>query len=147
MRTNMSTNYVVLFDDDGVRNIGQQMREHQERLREDLTERQMRDLAYVEGALMFGTVEDAEREFVALDAATQQTSQGISLSRRIYKARDDSAWWDRAHAAMRACIGGKTKMSRSGKTIIFAIPQCGRHDLASWREFAESQFAAAGIQV
>ncbi len=143
----MNTNYVVLFNDDGVSDISQQMSAHGDRLRQSLTERQITGLAYVEGALMFGTVEDAELDFGRLAAETQQTDHGQALARRIAQVRDDGGWWDRVRGAMRANLGGKTKMSRSGESIIFTEAQCGRHDLASWREFAQAQLTAAGIAV
>lgn len=143
----MQTNYVVLLNDDGVSNINNQMAAHAEDLSRSLSSEQIRALAYVEGALEFGNAGDAAKEFSRLDVKTQQTAHGQALSRRINQSVDDSAWWKRVHAAMRAALGSKTKMSRSGNTVIFSEPQCGRHDLAGWRERAQVQLNSAGISV
>lgn len=51
------------------------------------------------------------------------------------------------HAAMFAAIGGLTKISRSGNSVVFSAPQCGRHDLSGDEATAEKQARAAGLDL
>lgn len=138
---------VILFSDDGRTDISAQMRAHYERLSETLTDAQMKELAYVEGALLYGTAQEARAEFSELPTTTQQTQEGQILMSRIARRDADEAWFAAAQAAMRRNLGGKTKYSRTGNSVIFARPQCGRHDLSSSREFAQAQMRAADIEV
>ena len=48
-------------------------------------------------------------------------------------------------AMSRALETGQTKLSHSGKSVIFTVPACGRNDLSSRIELARAQMAAAGI--
>ncbi|GLR55206.1 hypothetical protein KYK30_31260 [Shinella yambaruensis] len=50
-------------------------------------------------------------------------------------------------AAMFAALGEKTKLSRSGLSVIFIEPQCGRHDLSGIEDLAVKQAEAAGLDI
>jgi hypothetical protein len=47
-------------------------------------------------------------------------------------------------AAMFAALGQQTKLSRSGHSIVFVEPQCGRHDLSDDAGRAAAQARWAG---
>lgn len=145
--SNSQTGFVVIFNDGGATGLEHQMRNHLEHLQAELTSEQLRALAYVEGALVYGSPDIARIQFDYLDERTQNSSFGQALNQRIAQRADESLWWPRVHAAMRAHLGGKTKMSRSGEVVIFSEPQCGRHDLAGWRRQAERQLESAGIDL
>ena len=137
----------IIFKDDGQTDIAPQMRMHEDRLRLRLTDAQIKALAYVEGALLYSAPAAALAEYEQLPAETKATPEALALQQQITQACDDAQWWPCVHAAMRAAVGGATKMSHSGKKVIFGTPQCGRSDLSSWREVAERQLAAAGIVI
>lgn len=140
----MNQNYVVMHSKNS---SAYEMSQNIEQLMRSLTKEQMKALAYVEGALEFGTAETAQKEFSRLDMSTQKSIQGIEISRRIAERLDDDLWWKRVNKAMQDNLGGKTKMSKSGNVIIFAQEQYGRHDLSSMRNHAQFQLDSAGIEI
>lgn len=50
-------------------------------------------------------------------------------------------------AAMFAAIGQQTKISRSGYSLVFVEPQCGRNDLSGDEATAERQALSAGLDL
>lgn|GEM_PF-7063699 len=50
-------------------------------------------------------------------------------------------------AAMYAALGQQTKLSRSGHSIVFVEPQCGRHDLSDDEGRATEQARSAGLNI
>lgn len=51
------------------------------------------------------------------------------------------------HAAMFKAVGRQAKLSRSGFSLVFAVPQCGRHDLSGNPDIAAAQLRSAGIDL
>lgn len=113
--------------------------------------------------LHFSTDSIAERQArlnQAADRVPADLLQRSSIARTLVEAArclqqqadaavDEDRWYAAAERAMCAAIpSGKCKLSRSGQSVIFSEPQCGRHDLSEGRiGFARAQMRSAGIDV